>query len=68
MIGPGRYDNLAQEALETTQAKGVILVVLEGNLGSGCSCKLTLMDQLKIPKILRCLANDIEERFIKGEL
>jgi hypothetical protein len=37
MTGPGKYDQVCTEALETAQAECVLLIILNGNRGSGFS-------------------------------
>jgi hypothetical protein len=37
MIGPGKYDAVAEQARRVTEATGVLLVVIDGNQGNGFS-------------------------------
>jgi hypothetical protein len=61
MKGPGRYDDLCTYAREQADAQGVILIILEGKVGSGCSMQLSSsLDRRGIPGALRDMANEIE--------
>jgi hypothetical protein len=61
MLGPGKYDDLASALLRSTQAEGIILMVLDGARGSGMSCKLHPDLDAKLPLLLRTLAAMIEK-------
>jgi len=61
MIGPGRYDEACEQARIATEAQGILLIVLNGNLGSGFSAQLPAAFLHKIPLVLRKLADDIEK-------
>jgi hypothetical protein len=61
MIGPGKYDDLATEARERAKAQGAILIVIQGEHGSGFSCQATLQVTLELPKMLREMADEIEK-------
>jgi hypothetical protein len=60
-FGPGKYDDLATEARTKAQAEGVIVLVFNGRLGGGFSAQLTPELTLQIPRILRQMADEIEE-------
>jgi hypothetical protein len=60
-IGPGRYDDVATHVRETTHAEGVILLVIGGDKGSGFSAQLSAIDTLRVPEILRSVADQIEQ-------
>lgn len=59
--GPGKYDDLASLVRERTKARGVLLLVLDGHLGSGFSAQMPLVDQLQMPALLRTVAEQIEK-------
>ena len=59
-IGPGKYDDVCTEIREKTEAVGVVMIVVEGNKGSGFSCQAPLEVTIKLPQILRQMADDIE--------
>jgi hypothetical protein len=62
MIGPGKYDDLATRAREAAEAGAVILIVLDGNKGSGFSMQAHGMIMTEgLPMLLRRLADDIEQ-------
>lgn len=59
--GPGKYDNECEVARELTGAAGVLLIVFNGNRGSGFSATITDPAILQaIPAVLRSVADDIE--------
>lgn len=61
-IGPGKYDALCTEVRERAEAGAVILVVVEGNLGSGFSCQIEAGDLvIDLPGILERIAADIRK-------
>lgn len=60
-FGPGKYDDLASHARGIAQADGVLLLIVNGVLGSGFSAQLSLELTLKMPEILRDIARQIEE-------
>ena len=69
-IGPGKYDDLATYCLTETNAEAVVVIVFNGNRGSGLSAKEGVIDfevalgssmvQRKLPAVLRAVALDIE--------
>jgi len=60
-IGPGKYDDLCTRVRKQTQARGgVLLIVVDGEQGSGFSAQLTMEQTLLIPQILRDVAERIE--------
>ena len=59
-IGPGKFDWLCTEVREKTKARGAIVVVMEGEGGSGFSVQAPIEVQLKLPELLRTLAAHIE--------
>ena len=60
MIGPGKYDEECTTAREATKAEGALLLVFNGNKGSGFSAQIPTKWLLKIPVILRSVADQIE--------
>ena len=66
MKGTGKYDDLCEAMVRATEADGVILIVLNGNRGSGFSASLTIDPATsgapeKIPTVLREVATQIEQ-------
>jgi hypothetical protein len=59
-IGPGKYDELATHARESAQAAGVILIVFGGANGNGFSVQADAETMIRIPSILRTVADDVE--------
>ena len=60
--GPGIYDDLCTQVREQTQAVGVVLLIVNGNLGSGFSVQTknpALNDEL--PNMLEDMAKLIRE-------
>jgi len=60
MIGPGKYDDAATVARTATAAEGVLLIVVNGSKGSGFSAQLSAELTLRLPAILREVADEIE--------
>jgi len=61
MLNPGKYDDEAQRIFDKTLAKAVILIVLDGDKGSGMSVKADYTTSAMVPNILRHTADVIEE-------
>lgn len=58
-IGPGKYDEVLAEALEKVGAKQGILMILDGDKGSGLSVKVAVALINTVPSILESIAVDI---------
>ncbi|HEY1448413.1 MAG TPA: hypothetical protein VGF33_07730 [Caulobacteraceae bacterium] len=58
--GPGKYDHLATAARVAAGARAVIVMVIDGDLGSGFSVQADEPLALTLPAILRDLADQIE--------
>lgn len=59
--GPGKYDDVATKVMEETSAESVVLVIVGGKLGAGCSIKIgSALARRALPGILRAVADDIE--------
>jgi hypothetical protein len=58
-LGPGKYDDLCTEVREKAQARGVIVIVFDGNKGSGFSCQTDLLVMKQLPDILEDMARQI---------
>lgn len=57
--GPGKYDAETLELLERLQAKGVALLVYDGDRGHGVSAKGDMAFMATLPTLLESLANQI---------
>ena len=69
MEGPGKYDDICTMVRENTQATGAIVIVVDGNKGSGFSVQTISPDFANIlPKILRLMADDLEDERNKDKL
>lgn len=58
--GPGKYDAQCVKALEDAGAREGALIVLDGTFGAGFSIQMTAHALLRLPSILRLMADDIE--------
>lgn len=67
-IGPGIYDGFCTAVREAAVAEGVVLIVINGKLGSGFSVQATVEETLKLPGFLRDIANEIDKIHGKGQL
>ena len=58
--GPGKYDDMATYVREQTNARGVIVIVVGGNKGSGFSVQGTSDELLlQLPAVLHEVAETI---------
>lgn len=61
-LGPGRYDDICTEIRERVHAKGgIVLIVMGGYRGPGFSAQLDLLTTISMPRILREVAQQIED-------
>ena len=61
LMGPGKYDHLATIVREASEARGVVLAVLDGNLGSGFSVQGDRALMTWLPALLRSMADSLEK-------
>jgi len=59
-LGPGKYDQLATQARTDAKARGVVLIVVEGEYGSGFSVQADTRLTMQVPELLRFMAKQIE--------
>jgi hypothetical protein len=60
--GPGKYDDICTAAREAAGARAVVLIVLQGDLGSGFSVQAVGEDlRAHLPELLRHVADGIEQ-------
>lgn len=59
MIGPGKYDDVCALVRKKTKARAVIVIVIDGDSGSGMSCKADLATMLMLPGLLEDIARQI---------
>ena len=65
--GPGKYDDICTEVREKTNAQGgVLLVILDGDKGSGFSCQTDLVGTIALADLLENVARQIREHGIAG--
>lgn len=63
-IGPGKYDDLTTYVREQSNADTAIVIVMDGNKGSGFSVQTRNLKLLaRLPDLLRQMADDIEQDF-----
>jgi hypothetical protein len=65
-LGPGKYDAEVSELRKRLKAHGILLLVLDGERGSGFSAQLPLDVTMNMPTVLRDLANEIETSGIRA--
>lgn len=58
-IGPGKYDELCTYLRRLTRADGAVIIVINGENGSGFSCQADLQTTALLPELLEKLARDI---------
>ena len=59
-VGPGKYDDITTHVREETNAQAVAVIVVNGNKGSGFSIQLEDGLALNLPRLLRIMADEIE--------
>ena len=67
-LGPGKYDDMATYVREATNAQGVVVIVTGGNKGEGFSVQATPALTMALPRVLRSIANQVEQSFRQGKL
>lgn len=60
-LGPGKYDPECTRVMQDQQADAVLLIVVNGKKGNGFSLQSIPEWVLKVPELLRDVANDIEQ-------
>jgi hypothetical protein len=61
-LGPGKYDDLCTAARVLAEADAAIVIILNGNQGSGFSMQfITLEAVVAMPDILERVATEIRE-------
>ena len=59
-VGPGVYDDLCTDVRLKVKAGAVLLIVIDGERGSGFSCQADVATTMALPTILRRIAADID--------
>ena len=65
-IGPGKYDDACTEARASTGGESVVLIVIDGDRGSGFSIQAPPSMVFMLPSLLRTVADEIEANLKKG--
>lgn len=60
-IGPGKYDDILTEARRKAGGHGAVLIVFDGENGLGFSVQAEPLQTLRLPGILRFIADSIED-------
>lgn len=60
MNGPGKYDHLLTAAREAAGATGAVLMILDGDMGSGFSIQAPVETYGHLPAVLRMIADQVE--------
>jgi hypothetical protein len=67
-LGPGKYDALCTYVREKSGGKGAIVIVIgDTPEANGVSCQADLRTTLRLPSILRIVADELEEPFRASE-
>jgi hypothetical protein len=59
--GPGKYDDACTAVRVATEASAVVLLVIDGNQGSGFSVQVSGGVALHLPNLLRVVADRLEK-------
>lgn len=62
MIGPGKYDALCTLVRDKAKAKGALVLVFDGERGSGFSCQCDALMLLALPDMLEFMAAEIRAK------
>ena len=57
--GPGKYDDMATYVREQTNARGVVVIVFEGDRGMGFSVQGDELVTLALPNVLESVAEQV---------
>ena len=68
VIGAGKYDDALTAARTLCGASAAALIVLSGESGSGFACHADIESLLKLPAMLRFMADEIEADLKEGNL
>lgn len=60
-FGAGKYDDLTTEVRKKAKARGVLLLVFDGERGTGFSAQCDALTLLAMPDILESVAREIRE-------
>jgi hypothetical protein len=63
--GAGKYADLCSHVRQLAEARGAIVMIFEGNKGTGFSIEAPGAAILALPFMMRALADDIEARIRK---
>lgn len=72
-IGPGKYDDLCLHVLQVSGGQAAVVIVVQGNRGSGISVKEDFSVAggeyhiKRLPKMLRFVADEIERSVREGK-
>jgi len=61
MNGPGKYDDVCTMVRERTEARAVLVVVIDGKLGNGFSFQGDPLSLASVPEMLEDVARQIRE-------
>jgi hypothetical protein len=64
--GPGKYDQFATYVRVHTEAAAVVVIVIDGNKGEGFSVQADETVVLKLPAMLRALADEMDRDLKSG--
>lgn len=67
MMGGGKYDSIATGVRESTQAEGVVLLVLRGVHGSGFSMQADEAMTRALPDMLESMAQQIRRDITRSD-
>jgi hypothetical protein len=60
-LGPGKYDDVCTEIRERLNAVGIILIVIEGDQGTGFSCQGNAQTITRLPGTLEQVAMQMRQ-------
>lgn len=67
-IGPGKYDDLATTVIKAAHARGVVVIVFDGDKGNGFSVQADAQVAAILPDVLRYMAEQLEDDLTKKQM
>lgn len=64
--GPGKYDEICTLARQAVNAEGAVIIIINGDLGSGFSVQGPLELNEKLPDMLEHMARQIRQAVANG--
>jgi len=67
-LGAGKYDEALTVARKLCGSTAAALIVIEGESGRGFACQMDMASMMKLPEVLRSMADQIEADLRRAKL